>query len=145
VMKWIYSVEDLPYPDASVLGGKGLALFQMTAAGLPVPKPVCIGTSAYDLFVDHNHLREKIGLELYRKSIRDMRWEEIWDASLRIKLLFMKAKIDGELEANILDTIRDHFGDRPWRSDLLPLRRMVRAAPSPVCTNHTLTLPDLMR
>ena len=112
-MKWIYSVDDLPYPDASVLGGKGLALFQMTAAGLPVPKPVCIGTSAYDLFVDHNHLREKIGLELYRKSIRDMRWEEIWDASLRIKLLFMKAKIDGELEANILDTIRDHFGDRP--------------------------------
>src|SRR5210317_424868 len=112
-MKWIYSVEDLPYPDASVLGGKGLALFQMSAAGLPVPKPVCIGTSAYDLFVDHNHLREKIGLELYRKSIRDMRWEEIWDASLRIKLLFMKAKIDGELEANILDTIRDHFGDRP--------------------------------
>ena len=112
-MKWIYSVEDLPYPDASVLGGKGLALFQMTAAGLPVPKPLCIGTSAYDLFVDHNHLREKIGLELYRKSIRDMRWEEIWDASLRIKLLFMKAKIDGELEANILDTIRDHLGDRP--------------------------------
>ena len=112
-MKWIYSLEDLPYPDASVLGGKGLALFQMSAAGLPVPKPICIGTSAYDLFVDHNHLREKIGLELYRKSIRDMRWEEIWDASLRIKLLFMKAKIDVELEANILDTIGDHFGDRP--------------------------------
>lgn len=112
-MKWIYSVEDLPHPDASVLGGKGLALFQMSAAGLPVPKPICIGTSAYDLFVDHNHLREKIGLELYRKSIRDMRWEEIWDASLRIKLLFMKAKIGRELETNILDTLRDHFGDGP--------------------------------
>ena len=113
-MKWIYSVEDLPYPDASVLGGKGLALFQMTAAGLPVPKPVV-----------HRHERLRSVCRSQSPEGRKSAWSFIekasgicagkkyGDASLRIKLLFMKAKIDGELEANILDTIRDHFGDRP--------------------------------
>ncbi|MGI9537324.1 MAG: PEP/pyruvate-binding domain-containing protein [Desulfocapsaceae bacterium] len=112
-MKWIYSIDRLPQPDALVIGGKGMALMQMADAGLPVPAPLCISTAAYDLFVDTNHLREKIGLELYRKNIRDMRWEEIWDASLRIQLLFLKGKISGELKRNILETIRDKFGDQP--------------------------------
>lgn len=113
MIKLIYSVENLPQLDTSVVGGKGLALFQMSAAGLPVPKPICIGTSLYDLFVDHNHLREKISLELYRKSLRDMRWEEIWDASLRIQLLFKKGKLTSDLENKILGEIRHRFEDQP--------------------------------
>ena len=113
VKKRIYSVDHLPDLDAAAIGGKGMALFQLSAAGLPIPPPLSIGTAAYDVFVDDNSLREKIGLELYRKNLRDMRWEEIWDASLRIQLLFMKGRIDGELEQEILGTIQDKFGDQP--------------------------------
>ena len=113
MMKWIYSIDNLEHPDALAIGGKAMALFQMAAAGLPVPPPLCISTAAYDLFVDANHLREKIGLELYRKDIKEMRWEEIWDASLRIQLLFLKGKISGELKESILEAIRDEFGEQP--------------------------------
>ncbi len=72
-----------------VIGGKGHALFKLYNAGLPVPQPVCIGTRGYELFVERNHLREKINLLLYRKDIKEMRWEEIWDISLRIQNLFV--------------------------------------------------------
>ena len=72
-MKLIYFPEDLPGVDARVVGGKALALFRLCSAGLPVPRPMCISTSAYDLFVDANNLREKILLELYRKDLKDMR------------------------------------------------------------------------
>ena len=111
-MKLIYSVDSLPVPDVSIVGGKGLALLQMSATGLPVPEPLCISTAAYDQFVDHNRLREKISLELYRKSLRDMRWEEIWDASLRIQLLFMKGRFPKELEDFIIGPILKRFKDR---------------------------------
>ena len=55
-MKWIYSIDNLEHPDALAIGGKAMALFQMAAAGLPVPPPLCICTAAYDLFVDANNL-----------------------------------------------------------------------------------------
>ena len=110
--KLIYSVDDLPGLNVSVVGGKGLSLLQMSAAGLPVPMPLCISTEAYDLFVDSNHLREKISLELYRKNLRDMRWEEIWDASLRIQHFFTKAH-GGEVVSAIVDALADRFGDQP--------------------------------
>ncbi|MBT8346276.1 MAG: hypothetical protein KJO28_08215 [Desulfofustis sp.] len=110
--KWIYSADHLPHLDTAAIGGKGMALFQLSAAGLPVPPPLCLSTAAYDVFVNGNRLREKIGLELYRKSLGDMRWEEIWDASLRIQLLFMKGGIPEELEQEILSAIQDKFGDQ---------------------------------
>jgi pyruvate,water dikinase len=109
----IYSADHLPYLDAAAIGGKGMALLQLFAAGMPIPAPLCLSTEAYDIFVDDNSLREKIGLELYRKNVRDMRWEEIWDASLRIQLLFMKGRTPRELEQEMLRAITDKFGDQP--------------------------------
>ena len=110
--KRIYSADQLAHLDTAAIGGKGMALFQLSAAGLPIPPPLCLSTAAYDQFVDDNSLRENIGLELYRKNLRDMRWEEIWDASLRIQLLFMKGEIAGELEQEILSVIDETFGDQ---------------------------------
>lgn len=55
---------------SAVIGGKGQALFSLFHAGLPVPKPVCIDTGVYELFVEENHLREKINLLLHRKDLR---------------------------------------------------------------------------
>ncbi len=112
-MKLIYSPDNVAELDSATIGGKGRALFQMFAAGLPVPKPLCISTRAYDLFVDHNGLRQKIGLELYRKKIGDMRWEEIWDASLRIQNLFIKGAFPAQILTEVFPAVADAFGDRP--------------------------------
>jgi phosphohistidine swiveling domain-containing protein len=112
-MKIIYFPEDLTEIDQAEVGGKALALFQLVTAGLRIPPPLCVGAAAYDIFVDHNNLREKIGLELYRKSLSDMRWEEIWDASLRIQNLFIKGSLPGQLEEEIRAAITAHFGVQP--------------------------------
>jgi pyruvate,water dikinase len=112
-MTSIYSPENLPTDGPASVGGKGHALLAMHAGGLPVPPPICISTGVYDRYVDHNRLRERIGLELYRKNIEDMRWEEIWDASLRIQHLFMQATLPKQLEEEILEAIRQVFGNQP--------------------------------
>ena len=78
----IYSPDLLEKSNGDIgglIGGKARALFALYRAGLPVVLPLCVGTSAYELFVEQNHLREKINLELHRKDIRDLRWEEMWD------------------------------------------------------------------
>ncbi len=108
-MKWIYFPEDLPDVDASLVGGKALALFRLGGAGLPVPRPMCICTSAYDLFVNANNLREKIFLELHRKDLKDMRWEEIWDASLSIQNLFIKANMPDQIRLALAQVLQDKF------------------------------------
>ena len=92
-MNLIYFPENLQNtenPLSALIGGKGKALFTLYNAGLPVPRPVCIGTNGYDLFVEKNRLRETINLELHRKEIKEIRWEEIWDTSLRIQNLFLE-------------------------------------------------------
>jgi pyruvate,water dikinase len=41
----------------------------------------------YDQFLDQTGLRDLITLELNRKNMGEMRWEEIWDTALRIRNL----------------------------------------------------------
>ncbi|GAB6192474.1 hypothetical protein JCM39068_22230 [Desulfocastanea catecholica] len=115
-MKVIYFPDTLQPTEgdlSAVIGGKGQALFKLYNAGLPVPKPACIGTSGYELFVEKNHLREKINLLLYRKDLKEMRWEEIWDVSLRIQNLFLHGVYPAELRLDISELIRRQFNNQP--------------------------------
>ena len=112
----IYSPDTLQETNgelAALIGGKGMALFTLYNAGLPVARPICIGTSGYELFVEQNQLREKINLELHRKDIKEMRWEEIWDISLRIQNLFLGGVFPEELYHEIRNLVRGQFGDQP--------------------------------
>lgn len=115
-MKMIYFPDTGPPTEgnlSAVIGGKGQALFKLYNAGLSVPKPVCIGTCGYELFVARNHLREKINLLLHRKDLKEMRWEEIWDISLRIQHLFMSGVYPAELRLEITELVRQQFDDKP--------------------------------
>lgn len=115
-MSMIYFPETLQSAEGdlrAVIGGKGQSLFKLYNAGLPVPKPVCIGTSGYELFIERNHLREKINLLLYRKDLKEMRWEEIWDISLRIQNLFVEGDYPVELSLQIKQLISRQFDSKP--------------------------------
>jgi len=112
-MKWIYSPDTASAEGQNNFGGKGNSLFALFKQGFPVPKPLCIATDAYDLFVDHNNLRESLLMELHRKDMKDMRWEEIWDISLRIRNLFVRGTIPRELQQEIVDATRRDFGESP--------------------------------
>ena len=71
------------------VGGKGFALHRMAKSGLRVPPALCITTEAYHDYVATAGLRERIMMELHRKDFREMRWEEVWDAALRIRNPFL--------------------------------------------------------
>jgi pyruvate,water dikinase len=91
------------------VGGKGFALAEMAKRGLRVPEALCITTGAYEEYVTKTGLRDQIILELYRKTFEDMRWEEIWDTSLRIRSLFIKTPMPPDLRASLAPAIQSEF------------------------------------
>ncbi len=97
--------------DQARAGGKAVALATMERHGLRVPGGLCVLTHAYARFVDGAGLRQAITLELGRKAFEDMRWEEIWDASLRIRNLFLRAPLEPALGAELEDALERRFGD----------------------------------
>jgi len=97
----------------SLMGGKALALARMLQNGMRVPTALCISTDAYDEFVSLSGLRERIFMELNRKAFEDMRWEEIWDTSLRVRTMFAKTTVPAGLRQELRETISPAFGDRP--------------------------------
>lgn len=88
----------IPFTDVSratvkTLGGKAMMLARLQQEGFMVPAGFCLPVSVYHAFLAETGLGAFIAMELQRKDFRDMRWEELWDVSLRI---------------------RNHFATRAW-------------------------------
>ncbi|NPV63307.1 MAG: hypothetical protein HPY61_11915 [Methanotrichaceae archaeon] len=98
--------------DNNFFGGKALALGKMIRGGFKVPFAVCLGTKAYDQFVDSTGIRGRIMLELGRKRFEDMRWEEIWDTSLRIRSLFNNTPMPDDFKKFLQEVIEPAFKDK---------------------------------
>jgi len=99
--------------DLSKVGGKCLSLSRLLKSGFRVPATLCVSTRAYEAYVERNGLRERILLELNRKDFRDMRWEEIWDASLRIRNMFLTSPMPAMLARELGEEIGRRFGIGP--------------------------------
>ncbi len=83
------------------VGGKAFKLAQLKTADFAVPQGFCITTWAYTTFVEENGIAPAIYMELGRKSMDEMRWEEIWDAALRIRSLFLTHPLPATLRDEI--------------------------------------------
>lgn len=112
-MDLIVPLEQVRPEDRGRVGGKCFALAVLAAAGFRVPDTICVPAEVYDDFVSSNGLRERILLELHRKNFAEMRWEEIWDASLRIRNMFLTAAMPEALAEPLERQIRERFGERP--------------------------------
>ncbi|MBC2735684.1 MAG: hypothetical protein HF981_15100 [Desulfobacteraceae bacterium] len=99
--------------DIALAGGKGCALARLDRAGFQIPFTMVVTTGAYQHFVEANGLQEKILLELNRKPFADMRWEEIWDAALRIRSMFLNHPLPSDLDQAFQQTLASPFVDRP--------------------------------
>ncbi len=99
--------------DAGLVGSKAKALARLAASGFEVPPAMCISTAAYDAYLAGTNLRDRVFFELGRKRFEDMRWEEIWDAALRIRNLFLVTPLPVDLRAVVLDAHARVFGDTP--------------------------------
>jgi pyruvate,water dikinase len=112
MMKTTYKLAEISRQDSGVFGGKAAALRGMQQAGILVPATLCIPTDAYKRFVGQSGLKEKIELELHRKKFSDMRWEEIWDAALRLRSLFLRYSMPEKLAREMRRSITENFDDK---------------------------------
>ena len=85
---WIISrLQDINENLRRTAGGKAAALARLARSGVRIPHGGCIAVKAFRDFISHNGLEGKIAIELGRKELGEMRWEELWDASQRIRNL----------------------------------------------------------
>ncbi|MGD9044310.1 MAG: PEP/pyruvate-binding domain-containing protein, partial [Desulfobacterales bacterium] len=108
-MRRIISPENIHPKDRQRVGGKGYALALLVKGGFRVPKTCCVTSDIYHEYVTQTGLRERILLELNRKSFNDMRWEEIWDCATRIRNLFLRKPIPFEIEKELKEIIETQF------------------------------------
>jgi len=103
------ALQDIKNEDRPRVGGKGFALSVMARGGLRIPPALCITPEAYLEFVTATGIRETISLELGRKSFEDMRWEEIWDTSLRIRNAFLHSPFPENLREKLIPPLEAMF------------------------------------
>ena len=94
------------YPD-DLIGGKAAKLVRARSAGLVVPGGFCVTTRAYEEFLAGAGLAKYVAMELGRKPLDSMRWEEIWDTALRIRSEFLRAEIPEAVSAEIRRAVGD--------------------------------------
>lgn len=107
------ALEQITAATAGLAGGKAAALAELARLGYPVPPSLVITTAVYHDYLQQTGLGDLILMELGRKDLREMRWEELWDAALRIRNLFLKTPLPDQLALGLTEALRQSFGDRP--------------------------------
>jgi len=111
-MKFVIPLHKATQNNLALIGGKGAALAVMHQDGVNLPLTLCITTGAYLEYVSSTGLNERIQLELNRKQFKDMRWEEIWDAALRIRNMFLNRPMPKPLYETLQKAVAVHFENR---------------------------------
>lgn len=111
-MNLVIPLRSIPEAGIHRVGGKAFSLGLLFRQGVLVPETLCITTEAYEMYVRTTGLLERISLELSRKDFGDMRWEELWDASLRIRSMFLNTAMPPPLVNRLKEAIEEVFHDR---------------------------------
>ncbi|MBN2298396.1 MAG: hypothetical protein JXM72_07370 [Deltaproteobacteria bacterium] len=112
-MGLLIRLDSIAEHDPDLVGGKAYALGTMLARGHRVPMGLCVTTQAYDTYVRSAGLFERISMELNRKDFSEMRWEEMWDVSLRIRNMFLNTPMPVYLVEQLKGPLEETFGSRP--------------------------------
>ena len=74
---WIVPLESVTADLAPEVGGKALALARLGETGEPVPRGAAVTVSAYREFLRRTGLGARIRMELTRRPLESLRWEEL--------------------------------------------------------------------
>jgi pyruvate,water dikinase len=96
-----------------LIGGKAAKLAQLAQTGFRVPEGFFVTTEAYEAFVREGDLAGLIRMELGRKPFASMRWEEIWDAALRIRSAFLARPIPDALAEQVAAALEELGAGKP--------------------------------
>jgi pyruvate,water dikinase len=93
IEQFLVPLTDAHYGSETLLGGKAVNLARLAGAGFRVPRGFCITAEAYQRFLEEGDLQRTLHMELGRKALEALRWEEIWDAALRIHSAFLRTSL----------------------------------------------------
>jgi len=99
VISFIKTFPHISKSDASIAGGKGASLGEMTSAGIPVPPGFVVLSSAFENFLESADLNVEIDSILHTVNHKEMHTVE--DASGKIKDLILKAKMPQDIKDEI--------------------------------------------
>ena len=111
-MSWILLPSEVRPDHQERIGPKAYVLSLMAREGFKIPDTLILTVGAYNAFVNDGGLRERILLELNRKSFKDMRWEEVWDCATRIRNMFLKKEIPEPLKSYLTENIQSQFSNK---------------------------------
>jgi len=112
-LRWVVPLADVDTAAELPVGGKAARLAQLVRAGFRVPPGFCIPVAAYERFVAVNRLDRTLRLELGRKPLEAMRWEELWDTALRIRSAFLAAAIPRAVATAIAQAVAGLGAETP--------------------------------
>ncbi|MGD9018831.1 MAG: PEP/pyruvate-binding domain-containing protein [Desulfuromonadales bacterium] len=92
--------------SSPAIGGKAAMLGVLQQKGFTVPSGYCLPVNVYHEFLHQTGLDRFISMELQRKDFAAMRWEEIWDVSLRIRNHFVTRVWPQQIKQKLLEDIR---------------------------------------
>jgi pyruvate,water dikinase len=93
--------------DTACIGGKASNLSRLVYHGFKVPPGICLTGPVYDDFISRTGIKDRIFFELGRKALVDMRWEEMWDTSLRIRSFFLKARMPDDIRGIVRGAVKE--------------------------------------
>ncbi len=99
--QFVVPLSDVSESGNHLIGGKAGTLVRLARAGFPVPRGFCITANAYQRFLKEGDLQRTIHMELGRKAFETLRWEEVWDAALRIRSAFLRTAVPREVAGAI--------------------------------------------
>ncbi|HPI97259.1 MAG TPA: PEP/pyruvate-binding domain-containing protein [Synergistales bacterium] len=102
-------LSDVVKKDIPFTGGKAWALSELIRGGVPVPAGLVVSTRIYEDFLELSGLGDLVFMELTRKELSGMRWEEIWDLSLRIRNLFIRTPIPKKIQLELAPVLDEKF------------------------------------
>ena len=100
-MDLILTLEQIGGDERESVGGKSFALATMIKNGMKVPEALCLKVDAYHRYLKATGLGARILMEFSRKDFAEVRWEEMWDAALRIRNLFLKTPMPSDLRTSL--------------------------------------------
>lgn len=107
-LKFIVDIDS--FNPASEIGMKAFSLSKIKKNGFLIPRSIILTSHSYEFFMASNGLKKLIEVELGRKSMINMRWEELWDCALRIRNLLMRADVPQLINVQLKKAILDYFG-----------------------------------
>ncbi|PLX79459.1 MAG: hypothetical protein C0616_11245 [Desulfuromonas sp.] len=108
-MRVVLNLSDLSSEHQPYVGGKAATLASLRQKSHNIPPTQVVPSYVYQEFLETTQLAGQIQVEMGRKDFSEMRWEEMWDASLRIRNLFQRTPLPEAIRSGLREQLNPDF------------------------------------